>query len=951
MHRCAHSSTCNRTPQRHSLCQNVVRRGVLTMVGQTLSHYEVLKELGRGGMGAVYEARDIVLDRIVAIKVLHPDLANPTRERRFIQEAKAASSFNHPNIVTIYEIFHVGAAPCIAMEYVTGETLEKQLEQGPMPLRRGLNCAIQIADALARAHQAGIVHRDVKPSNIMITDTGLVKVLDFGLAKLTQVSEEFHTGERLTQEGRIVGTPPYLSPEQALAEKVDARSDIFSFGAVMYEMFSGKRPFERESNVDMLAAVVREHPKKIRSVAKDLPASLERIIGQCLEKKVDCRPPQMEDVKEALESIRHSDTLSSLLAAQRPRPLWQSPTLWLIAGLLALIGAGGAMFWWNRGRNDAPARAPVLTRITSDEGLTTDPAVGPDGKFLVYASDRGGDSLDIWIQPLSGGQAVQLTRHPADDREPAFSPDGSNIAFRSERDGGGVYLKSILGGEERLIVRKGRRPRFSPNGKWLAYWIGFSTGDPTSPGSNKIYVVPSNGGTPKQLVPDFESALYPIWSPDSTHLLFLGASSTRTSASGTITGANRPVDRMDWWIANLDGAPPVKTGVHSELSKQGLSVWASSGAGIAPDDWLAPGNRVVFSASMATTDSFRDSMNIWSVPLSSRTWKADGAARQITSGTSFETQPAALASGEILFANAESKTSIWMLPLNANEAKQTGELKQLTRGAAFHGQPSAALNGSKVVYYATKSGNMDIWVLDLLTGAESPLTSTPVGEFAPQISADGSTVYYSLYGKREAYSMPSGGGEATKICHDCGTWSVSHDREKILYWYSTTQPIVSIGLLQTATGKKIELIAHPQYSLYQPHFSPDDSWIAFLAKTGHDRSRVYVVPFRGTVAQDTVSWIPITDGDNLDDKPRWSPDGSLLYFTSERDGFRCIWAQRLNRDTKLPSGAPSAVQHFHTSRRSLMNVGLGPLEISVTSSALVFNLGERIGNIWRVSRQ
>jgi serine/threonine protein kinase len=202
------------------------------MVGQTLSHYEVLRELGRGGMGAVYEARDILLDRLLAIKVLHPDLANPTRERRFIQEAKADSSLNHPNIVTIYEIFHAGTAPCIAMEYVTGETLEKHLEQGPMPLRRGLNCAIQIADALSKAHQSGIVHRDVKPSNIMIMATGLVKILDFGLAKLTQISEELDTGRHLTQEGRVVGTPPYLSPEQAQAEKVDARSDIFSFGAV-----------------------------------------------------------------------------------------------------------------------------------------------------------------------------------------------------------------------------------------------------------------------------------------------------------------------------------------------------------------------------------------------------------------------------------------------------------------------------------------------------------------------------------------------------------------------------------------------------------------------------------------------------------------------------------------------------------------------------------------------
>ena len=246
------------------------------MIGQKISHYEVLEELGRGGMGAVYKARDILLDRDVALKLLRPDITNATRERRFIQEAKTASSLNHPNIVTIYEIFHVGEAACIAMEYITGDTLEKHLENGPLELRKGLGWAIAIADALTRAHAAGIVHRDIKPSNVMITGTGLVKILDFGLAKLTEVSDESGEHERLTMDGRVVGTPPYLSPEQAKSEKVDARSDIFSLGAVMYEMFTGHRPFERESNVEMLAAVVQDKPSRPRSLVSRIPPTLKR---------------------------------------------------------------------------------------------------------------------------------------------------------------------------------------------------------------------------------------------------------------------------------------------------------------------------------------------------------------------------------------------------------------------------------------------------------------------------------------------------------------------------------------------------------------------------------------------------------------------------------------------------------------------------------------------------
>jgi TolB protein len=297
------------------------------------------------------------------------------------------------------------------------------------------------------------------------------------------------------------------------------------------------------------------------------------------------------------------------------------------------------------------------------------------------------------------------------------------------------------------------------------------------------------------------------------------------------------------------------------------------------------------------------------------------------------------------------KTGVWMLPLHANDGKVTGAMKQLTRGTAFHGQPSVALDGSHLVYYATTSGSMDIWIMDLATGKERPLTSSPTGENHPQISADGATVVYSLYGKREAYLVSSGGGEATKICDDCGTWNLSHDATNLLFWHSTAKPVVSIGLFHLPSGQRMELIKHPSHSLYQPQFSPDDRFIAFLAQTGQGRSRIYVARFSGTQRLDPSEWIPITAGDLSDDKPRWSPDGNLLYFTSNRDGFMCIWARRLDRDTKHPVGAAFAVHHFHTSRRSLANVGLGPLETSVARNALVFNLGEVTGNVWRVSRE
>jgi Tol biopolymer transport system component len=261
------------------------------------------------------------------------------------------------------------------------------------------------------------------------------------------------------------------------------------------------------------------------------------------------------------------------------------------------------------------------------------------------------------------------------------------------------------------------------------------------------------------------------------------------------------------------------------------------------------------------------------------------------------------------------------------------------------------LDGSKIVYYSTRSGNLDIWIMETQSGNERPLTSTTMGENSPQISGDGGTVFYSLYGKREAYLVSADGGEATKICDDCGTWNVSHEATHLLYWFSTAKPVVSIGLFHLPSGQKVELIQHPQYSLYQPQFSPDDRFVAFLAQTGQGRSRIYVTPYRGLERLQISDWLPITGGELSDDKPRWSPDGNLMYFTSNRDGFMCIWAQRLDPQTKRPVGAAFDVHHFHTSRRSLANVGLGPLETSVSRNALVFNLGEVTGNIWRASRE
>jgi eukaryotic-like serine/threonine-protein kinase len=322
------------------------------MVGKTIRHYQILDKLGEGGMGVVYKARDTHLDRFVAIKVLPPErVADPERKRRFVQEAKAASALNHPNIVHVYDIDQQGGVDYIAMEYVQGKTLSQLIGRKGLKLSEALKYGVQIADALGRAHAGGIIHRDLKPGNVMVDEHGLVKVLDFGLAKLTEAAppdedESTRTMRPTTEEGTIVGTAAYMSPEQAEGKRLDARSDIFSFGAVLYEMLTGNRAFQKDSKTSTLAAILTQEPTPLGG---EIPHDVEKVVTRCLRKDVARRYQHMDDVKVTLEELKEESDSGKLVAAQvpaRPRKRrFLRPTL-AVAGVLVL--AAGSVFLWRR---------------------------------------------------------------------------------------------------------------------------------------------------------------------------------------------------------------------------------------------------------------------------------------------------------------------------------------------------------------------------------------------------------------------------------------------------------------------------------------------------------------------------------------------------------------------------------------------------------------------------
>jgi eukaryotic-like serine/threonine-protein kinase len=428
-----------------------------SMIGRTLAHYQIVDKLGEGGMGVVYKARDTHLERFVAIKVLPPEkVSDPERKLRFIQEARAASALNHPNIITVHDVACEAGVDFMVMEFIPGKTLDQLIGHKGLKLNDGLRHGAQIAAALAAAHAAGIVHRDLKPGNLMVTEDGVVKVLDFGLAKLTEPSASeqavTETVKPRTEGGAVVGTIAYMSPEQAEGKKVDARSDIFSFGAVLYEMFTGRRAFQGETKLSTLSAIIDKDPAPLSTIAPQTPPELEKLIARCLRKDPERRVQHIGDAKLALEELREdseSGKLPVLVHARARRFAW---TYVGIALALAALAVGTLA--WLLGRRSQPADRSAWVQVTNLPDSVSQPALSPDGRMLTFL--RGPDTFaapaEIYVKMLPDGEPVQLTHDAVSKMSPVFSPDGTQIAYTTVSAGGrwDTWVVPVISGQPRL---------------------------------------------------------------------------------------------------------------------------------------------------------------------------------------------------------------------------------------------------------------------------------------------------------------------------------------------------------------------------------------------------------------------------------------------------------------------------------------------------------------------
>jgi Tol biopolymer transport system component len=723
--------------------------------GTRLGPYELAELIGAGGMGEVYRARDSRLNRDVAVKVLPASLAaDQDRLRRFKLEAQSAGALNHPNVLAIHDIGTHNGVPYLVSELLDGSSLRERLHSGGLSLTKAVDVARQIAAGLAAAHARGITHRDIKPENIFVTRDWRAKILDFGLAKVTGAARPA-TGETRTLEttpGVVLGTTAYLSPEQVRGQPADHRSDIFSFGCLLYEMLSGRRPFGGDTSVEVMNAILKDDPPDLSTPAAPAPPALERIVRHCLEKNAEERFQSARDLAFALEAI------SGISAPVVAPPIPAARFRWKIAAGVALIlAAFGIGFILARRISPPPHRGVTFTQLTDLPGAELYPSLSPDGKTLLYAAKTAGN-WDIYSQRVGGKNPVNLTRDsPADDTQLAFSPDGERIVFRSERDGGGVFVMGASGESVKRITDFGYNPSWSPDGQeilcaadnidrpeirqttksqvwsvkvatgekreiatpgdgvqasWsphghrVAYWVTLAGGQ------RNIWTAPGRGGEPVPVTSDTFMNWNPVWSPDGAHVYF-------SSDRGGSTNLWRVA--VDEKSGKVLGAPEAVTTPSSESGHLSFT---------------RDGNHLAYVQRVVT-------VNLQRIVFDPLAEKTVGRPASITEGSRQAIGPHASADGEWLaFYSMGKQDDLFLIRPDG-----TG-LRQLTDDIYKDRVPRWSPDGSRIAFQSTRSGNYEIWSIRPDGSGLQRITFNKVLSLNPVWSPDG---------KRLAYSIQDGG--------------------------------------------------------------------------------------------------------------------------------------------------------------------------------------------------
>ena len=908
-----------------------------------LGRYEIRSQLGTGGMGEVYLALDAQLERTVALKVLPSDVASDgERMRRFVQEAKAAAALSHPNIAHIYEIGESEGTHFIAMEYIDGETLRAEIHNLKTPLHKLLKYLAQVAEGLAKAHAAGIVHRDLKPDNIMITRDGYAKILDFGLAKLTEPPKGFgsdggssEVATAILQQhsipGMVMGTVGYMSPEQAQGrvKEIDYRSDIFSFGCILYEAATGRKAFAGKDVLDSLHMIVHAPTPQIKEVNSLAPDELQRIVRRCLAKEPDKRYQSIKDVAIELDELRqelkdkagleysvHLESSSSE-SVSSPRQVKINSTqhsavnttrtdvthttssaeyvvgeikrhkrgVAVIALLLAIGGITFALYKF--GWQDKPATAPApfqaikITKLTAN-GKATQAVIAPDGKQVVYVIDDGG-RRSLWLRQVATATDVQLAA-PEDVFywSLTITPDGNFLYYVS----GGTTLQNrvlykmpVLGGTPRKLVEDVGSPiSFSPDGKQIAF---VRSGEAES----ALMIANADGTEERKLAARqrgegnfgnfFQGGT--AWSPDGKRIASI-AHSIET-------------DRGFQNVVEV----PVEGGTERPLTSQ---KWHQ----IQRLAWLSDGSGLLMTAAEQASD-FR-AKQIWYLSY------ASGEARKITNDLSDYGSISLNADSSILVTvQADRDTNIWVAPDG-----DAGRATQLT-------SVSSELDGSvgvawtpdgKIVYHSMAGGKEGIWIMDADGKNRRQLTTGETVDFYPSVSKDGRYVVFvsERTGRRNIWRMDVDGSNPKQLT-DRGNYPQAA-AEWVVY-----QAGRNLWKVPIDGGEPAKLGENMTWS----GVSPDGKLIAcVLNKTGYAFNDLAVLPIEGG------SPVKVFDAQlRLPARIRWAPDGRAVTYLSQQNGIADIWSQPIDggEPKKLTDFKADEIFSFDWSRDNKLVISHG----------------------------
>ena len=822
-------------------------------LGTRLGSYEVLALIGAGGMGEVYSAHDHHLDRKVAVKTLPERLASdPEALGRFEREAKAIAALNHPNILGIHDMGREGDVVYIVMELLDGESLRSRLATGPLPPRKATELAIQMAHGLSAAHTKGIIHRDLKPENIFISRDGRLKILDFGLAKLTlpgTSSADSPTGSLgvlQTDKGMILGTLGYMSPEQVRGETVDARSDLFSFGAVLFEMLTGTKAFARDSASDTLAAILRDDPPEMESSSgKSIPMGLRRILDHCLEKDPNHRFHDAQDLAFALESATGDTGSSSSSAIAAPIRSMNSRI-----PLLGAVALGGLLVWGGLAlfrAKPGPSNAPLALRALTYSGRDTSPAASPDGKTIAFTSSRDGKSR-IWLKQLAGGGELALSA--GTDDYPRFSPDGSSILFiRTEGVRSDLYRMSVLGTDVHKVVSEADFGDWSPDGSRIAFTRIRNEG--TSMVST-LNIINAGGGAEQELAkwPGL-SVSTPRWRSDG-RAIALNTGRSSNGVQGLIYLVDYPSGKIHTFT------PANNIGFISSL------VWDSPVEIEYIQAESVTGNGVGTSSAVA----FRQNINTGAItPLF---WAPVACATMDQ-----------LADGRIIFDGISGRQNLREYTLGSPTPP-----RWITQGNIGDRQPAFSLDGEWVAFSSNRSGNLDLWEVSTRTGIVRSLTDDAAEDWDPGFSPDGHHILWSTSRSAsfEIWRANADGSNPHQVTHDgFDAENPTETRDGQWIVYMSTNP-KSAGLWKIHPDGSGGTLLIPGSNMRLPEVSPDGSFVVFQTGTGIQDARIKVVSLADGAKEVFDTPVPgfqktvVTLG-----RSRWTPDGKHIIFTGQND--------------------------------------------------------------------